>query len=498
MELRDIAKKLRKLGYDRDDFFTSTVQNKALIEQDYSNKTLNHMVLIDCRVLRTNFDYAAATGSIFKLCEFTDCSMYQPDFEFCSFYDCTIQTKAPVLSSFNNCNFINVEFIGVVFESCTFTGALFENCTFRGGAIKASTLENALFQNCSFFDMDLRHLNMDFVHLEQPHMVGTILPFSQLPYMFGCLHYLMTTEDSVKISSGASKTINKEEYLEKAIPLLLQYWVDKSNLRPEFYFPLSNYYIAKKDYANAITYLRQGLQSAVVKHDFRMIKFYCKLISESNLFDLNALHRFYEMIKRFGSVGSVQTPEMRSFMRNIGEIKTILFHSQKKPSLSLRFKTNLFSSDFDKVSAVLGRLFSIAKMNECLVPNAVEIVLSENSPLLIHVQVSGDEDNLLFLLPLLMQAAGVTADEINHCVPFFLRTDNDSTSATAAFQHTQAEVHAFSSICHDMQLHLSLSEYFLENCEAVTAGHVLPFYCPCEDANPLMLHGGSEWQTHIS
>jgi len=485
MELKEIIEELRKLGYDRDDDFTSILQHKTLVEQDYANKTLNHMIMISCKLEKAKFDYAAATGAIFKECIFEECSMFQPDFEFCSFYNCSMHSNIPVVSSFDNCNFINVNFEGIVFESCTFTGSFFENCIFSNVTIKSSTLENALFKDCSFLDTNLRHINMYYVYLEQPKMNNTILPFSQIPYIFGCFQYLMSTSDIVLISSGSVDIIDKQEYLDNAIPLLIQYWIEKSGGRSEFYFPLSNYYIAKKDYVNAMTYLPKGVQAAVVAHDFRMIKFYCSLISRSDLFNLDVLHKFYNMIKRFGSLGINEITVTRSFIRNISEIKSILFHSSKKATLNILYKTNLFSSDIEKVSLILERLFSIAKMKDLETPNEVEITLSENSPLLIFLKISGEEEYIIFLLPILLKVAEIPQDKINEYAPTFSKTQ---TLLPSTFHHTVEQVNKLHAVFRENDFNLQISEYFLENCPTAMTQQIRPFYYSFEKGKQFLLN----------
>ena len=465
-----LVKELRKLGYDRDDEFNSTIEYNTIIETDYNHKALNNMVVISCKLVRVNFDYAAATGAIFKQCNFLNCKMYQPDFEFCNFEDCSFITEEKIVSSFNNCNFINVIFDGAFFESCTFTGALFENCVFRNVTIRSSTLENALFDNCVFENTNLRNINMDYVHMNNPHINGSVFPFSQIPYIFGFFQYLMSTNDLVLISSGKNQTISREKFLKDALPLLVNYWKEKSINRSEFYFPLSNFYIANKDFSNAITYLKAGLESAITTHDFRMIKFYCKLIAESDLFDYTTLNRFYDMIKLLGSISSNSKTELRSFMRNIGEIKLILFHSKKSPSLIIRFRTNLFVKDSDKVGVILNKLFSIAKM-DIYNPNKVETILSENSPLLISMEITGIETNILNLFQLFIQ---------NKCFVSNSSCFNNSEYTYALsnrFPETYQQINEFSDYCLYNKIDIKMVEYILDNCPKANDFGIKPYGC---------------------
>lgn len=460
MDIDKLFADIRSLGYDRDDVLSSTTHNRETIGDDYSRKTISHAIMKLCKMVNANFDYAAATGSLYESCDFINCSMHQSDFEFCTFTECEFTADKTVVSSFNNCNFSGVRFSDVNFESCTFTGATFENCIFDNVGIENSTLENALFYECTFKHMELRSLNMDYVQLENVKMKKVVLPFSQIPYMFGCLEYLKDTTDYVLISAGSNKCMKPEEYFSRAIPEMIKYWKAKSPERSEFYFPLSNAYIVMRDYANALESLRNGLQAAVIAKDYRMIKFYCRLISRSNLFGHSTAHKFYDLIKKFAPKGKMNSPEMRSFMRNIGEIKSTLFSSVQKPSLTIQFRTNMHMSETEKIGPLISRLFSIAKMPKSIDPNIVELTLSENSPMLISIKASGNEDNITDLLPIFLHMAGFQTEEIQRLCPAYF-----SPSATGRKESTtQLDAEVFVSECAGLGIRIGIIEFCVENC----------------------------------
>ena len=478
MDINVLESELRNLGYDREDYIASEIGNRAVISDDFTGKLLNHTVFDNCSFEGANYDFAAVTGSIYRRCKFINCSMNQPDFQFCDFYECEFISEGTVVSSFNNCNFVRSRFVGINFESCTFTGALFEDCELRNVSIKNSTLENALFSKCLFIDMELRDLNMDYVHIEDPKMSNVVLPFAQIPYMFGCLRYIMDTSDSVRVSSTEGGDISVQEYVEKAIPTLVQYWTIKSKNQPEFYFPLANVYIATGNRVNAFESLKMGLVTTAATRDFRMIKFYCKLISESNLYNPDALQKFYNLINRFGIDVDTNSLEMRSFMRNIGEIKETLFSSDKKPMLKFLFKTNTTINDSESIGKVLGRLFSMAKMKGSLMPNNVELVLSENSPLMISLQVSGEEKNIITLLPILLTLANVTSNEIKRFIPLFTETTSDAKFLIDE-QDVTMQVRKLADDCTSCGIMLSLAEYHLTNCASANMLGIMPYFFDC-------------------
>ena len=474
MDINAIENELRKLGYGRIDNIPFEIGSRSIISDDFSEKSLKQAFFDNCSFEKTNFDFAAVTGSTYKKCKFNDCSMHQPDFQFCNFYECEFVIKKPVVSSFNNCNFIESKFVGTAFESCTFTGALFENCEFRNVSIRNSTLENALFSKCLFVDMDLRNLNMDFVQIDDPTMLNVVLPFSQIPYMFGCLQHIIRTNNSVRIASQDDRTISSQEYIDTAIPLLIQYWTFKSKRQPEFFFPLANVYISTNDYLHAAESLKDGLVHAAATRDFRMIKFYCKLISKCN-YSPDATQKFYNIINRFASEADINSLEMRSFMRNIGEIKNILFSSDKRPILKFLFRTNTSVIDSESVGRILGKLFAITKMKGSSIPNNVELMLSENSPLMISLQVSGDENNIITLLPALFVIAKMVPNEIRRFMPIYQETA--SMSEILVLEHDLIlQAKKIAADCTALGIELALAEYHIINCASAHSLGIIAYY----------------------
>ncbi len=472
MDNKDFEIALKEIGYDRKnkDYH---IENDTLCNESYKDQTLNHSILLKCIIENVDFDNASATGSIFRRCKFLNCSIVQTDFEYCSFYDCRLKSTSKTIASFNNTNFIHTVFEDIDFEFCTFTGTLFEYCTFRNVGIVNSTLENAVFKNCCFRDMDLGDLNMDFVEIENAKMENVKLPLAQIPYMFGCLQYIFSTHHNIAISSQAGNVISIEEYKEHVIPLLIEYWEDRKFKEAEYFFPLSNVYIAKGDYNNAVVNLRDGLKNAVIEHDFRLIKFYCKLISKSGLFKSSALYNFYNIIKRFGTTnGNISLPEMQNFIRNIGEIENALFSSHNVGRLFLRFRSNLSTDNAEKIGAILCNIFSFSKMNHTVCPNTVEMTLTENSPLMISLQINGDAENLVALMNAFLIIANLSQDQ-TYSLP--LRSSY-IVKNKSQFIETTEEAYSILNICKEYKVELFLMEYFIENCSEILSESAKTYY----------------------
>ncbi len=455
-----ISEELKRIGYDRGNR-EFRIQKNIPLKENFKDKTLNHSIISKCKV-KSKFDNASATGSIFKKCEFEDCSINQTDFEFCSFYDSRFTASQRAIASFNNSNFINTTFEGINFEFCTFTGALFENCVFKDVKIENSTFENALFKNCSFSNVELFNANTDFIELDDPKMENVTLSLSQIPYMFGGLEYFFSTADHVMAGSQSGGVVCTAEYKDRVIPLLIEFWEMNKFSETEYYFPLSNVYIANRDYSQAVTNLRLGLKAAVIQHDFRMIKFYCKLISRSQMFNSSALYNFYNLIKRFGTSNENSSlPDTQSFIRNIGEIESVLFASYKKGKLFLRLRTNLSMADADKIGMVLGKIFSFSKMRRAISPNQVEMTLTENSPLMISLHIDGDAENIVILLNSFLGIVELPESQAALLNVRSLCGLGESAQLTASLAEEADEILA---VCYQYDIKLYLMEYCIENC----------------------------------
>lgn len=379
---------LKKIGFCREGSDLSKLANKGIIaKKDLSGKSINHTILRHTKIEHTNFDQASITGSIFEGCHFEHCSMDQTDFEYCEFTGGLFTGEKPIISSFNNSNFVGVTFDHSVFESSTLTGTYFEDCFFNGVTIKYTTMENANFKNCTFQDMNLRNLNMDYVELEKPVMRHVILPISQIAHMFGALQYCLETTDEVFVSQGVGQSISAQKFAVEILPVLKQHFIEA-----EEWFPLCNICLALGEIEEAIPYLKRGLTEVVSRHDYRMIKFYCRLISYSKSFSAHSLQGFYHLICRLNQ-GDNQVKELRNFVRNIGEIKELLFKNTR-PTLHISFITNLTSVDTEKLGVLINKLFSIAKLKKSSAENDVEFLLTENSPIIIEAQICGETESL--------------------------------------------------------------------------------------------------------
>lgn len=459
----NILKDLSVLGYDREDLNNSKVDFSDPQNKDLSYKSINHSLVKNSYIRDINFDFAAATGSLYKKCIFFNCSMYQTDFEFCHFDNCTIKSNKKVVSSFNNTNFLDTIIEDAVFEACTFTGAFFDNCTFKNVKIINSTLEGAYFNNCKFYNVDLREINMEYISIISPKMDNVILPFAQIPFMFGCLQYISEANEQIKISSKDNKTISAKYYLNVAIPKLIEYWENSRKENSEFNFPLANIYISQGNLICAAKCIYDGLRFSLIEEDYRMIKFYCKLLSDCDILKPKVKELFYALINNVASKKEMNDAKTRSFIRNIGEIRASLFELKKETTLYVKFVTNLSFNDPQKVGEYLEKLFSISKMKYKNLSNEVVFEVSENSPFTIGISINGPEENVISLLSIFSQIGNMNSKS---CGQELITVDN------IVLQKSEELI----SACNRDNVELTLVEYNIENSPLCDKNGFLTFY----------------------
>lgn len=326
--------------YNKGSSVLAEYSNDVSIEEDFSSQNINHTILKASKIIRCNFNKASLTGSIFNECEFIDCSMNVPDLEYCRFYDGKFQssTRRRFVASINNSTFIRTHFTKVSFYGCSFAESYFEECIFDMTKLEYSALENAVYRCCDFIGMNFNHSNLQFSEWEDNTFSKCIMSIHQPTYMIGGLEICSVEDPGVQFVSSDKRMYSSKEYIENILPLLLSEYTER-----EEYFPAANIYIYQKNYVEAIRILKKGLIQAISYRDFRMLKFYCKLIVHAKVFNSHTLYDFYHSICRLLPQGQNNNAEMHIYMRNIGEIKSILFQSSKRPSLYISFITNIFS-----------------------------------------------------------------------------------------------------------------------------------------------------------
>ena len=220
---------------------------------------------------------------------------------------------------------------------------LFQECIFENCVFTASGMENTVFLNCTFKDVKFMNCNVEYMELKGCQYKNIFLPMSQIQYIFGFFQDTKSIENDIKLSTDF-QIISLEEYGKLKESLIIYY-----DSIQEF-FPLANIYLASCDFESAYYYISSGIKKAIIQRNFRMLKFFCKLAKQGNLLSYGKLKELYALIERYVSELDLNIYEQRSFIYNIGEIRSTLLDSMDNfPTVRITMQTNIDSSESQKI-----------------------------------------------------------------------------------------------------------------------------------------------------
>lgn len=377
------TKKLYALGFSKaNNIIFNHGQERGNFSESFAGQSIKR-ANINAANITSNFQSAAVTGSKFTNCHFIkSANLNDANFEFCDFIDCFFILGNGLNSiSFNGSYFIETTFQNTDIMHTTFTNVIFENCTFENLKIESTTFENSTFINCTFNHVDLSELNMDFVDFESiKQMNEVVLPLSQISYMFGCLDYLLTTNDRIYINSK-DKNICIADILQD----LLCYYTNSRE-----FFPMANILIAQKRFEQAREVIVYGIRSLVQAEsiDFRMFKYLCKLASKYSL--------LRKIEKDYLNAGIISIFEDKTLSRyrsklnsHLGEIQTYL--SKENGSAIVSLETNLANVNPQRIASII----EITNLIEDLFGCNIAIKVTHNSSPIIDLIISAGQSFLL-------------------------------------------------------------------------------------------------------
>ena len=222
--------------------------------KDLSSAILYESSFKECVWGESNWDSLSGNGSKFTSCDFFTNKIYNAALQHSMFDN----------SVFYNCKFEGNNFAYSVFTwsiikrcpiiGCAFTGTTFNHVTFENTTIAHSNFELCNFQNTKFINTDLSSLALKYAFFRNVSMNNVILPFMQIPYTFGGMQYIFNTSDKIKISTTNKKkpNISIDEY-KKTLPELITFFRGHDD-----YFPLTNCYLADKQYDLAKKLTKKG------------------------------------------------------------------------------------------------------------------------------------------------------------------------------------------------------------------------------------------------
>lgn len=358
--------------------------NGVTLDGDYTLARVSHNYFNNCFFDSASLDSVAGTGSIFNSVKFLNTNINNAGFsngsiDNCYFENCTL----------NNSNFSNSYISNTIWKNCDLKGlnlssSYLKCCKLVGESAKPGNLNEAYLESVEINDVRFTNLNLEYAFFNNIKTKNVILPFSQIPYIFGGIDYLLKTKDNVRISSHINETdsISVVEYIDILNDMEIFYSY-KNEL-----FPLSNILLSFNRKEEALYATLCGMVLAIKEHDYRMCKNYAKLITYKNTFTSTQLNSLYKELESHISLKELSEPEFFQYNKNIFEIKSILTDNPNNKTITLSLKTNIENTNSYESGLLIDMIDQFTHLDGVNL-SLPQIAISHNSPLLLSVTICG-------------------------------------------------------------------------------------------------------------
>ncbi len=390
----------------------------ATLADDYAMGRISHNYFSRCVFDGASLKRVAGAGSIFSETDFVKTDLSYATFQSSTFENCTFQG-----CDLEGCNMSECYFQDTVWDRCIHGAAnmsftRLNRCRFLG--TKPGNLAEATLENVYLEDIRLANMNLEFATFQSITTKDVILPFSQLPYIFGGLKYLIDTDDNVRISShiNSSDSISVDEY----VAVLKDMEIFYSHQRE--YFPLTNILLAFHKDEAALAAVLCGVGEAAVQKDFRMCKYYCKLLTSHGRFPAETLRKLYEAICRAAPVRELTEAQYYQYCAHIPEIRSMLIENPNRyPHAELRLDTKICSANATQVSLLVSHLDRCLHLtgSPLTLPS---ISISHNSPVTLVLNLCGTPLGILAIGALIFSMISSVCKTYNEVAEAILNTQN--------------------------------------------------------------------------
>lgn len=314
-----------------------------ILSGDFNDVSLKRSTLIDSKIQKVNFGNSALTSSYFCNTNFYESNFNESNMQYCQFIQNIWENIIILSTNLSYSNYYNVTFKNVIFKGSTVAEILFENCYFENCKFTSSMMENTIFLCCTFQDVIFSGSNIEYMDLKKCKLKSVCFPMSQFSYVYGIWHALEDIENEILLSAD-NRNISIKEFLKLKEPFIIYY------TSVQEYFPLANIYLAENKKSLVFDCIVMGIRQSIIRRNFRMLKFFCKQAKQGNIFSYDTLKKLYVSIEKYISEQEFDIYEQRSFIYNIGEIRSILLDSfDEFPTARIIMQTNIDSKETEKM-----------------------------------------------------------------------------------------------------------------------------------------------------
>lgn len=358
--------------------------NGVTLDGDYNLARVSHNYFNNCIFDSAFLDSVAGTGSIFTNVKFLNTSINNAGFssgtiDNCYFENCTL----------NNSNFSNSYISNTKWKNCDLNGlnisaSYLKNCVLSGKLSKPGNLTETHFESVEINNVRFTNLNLEYALFENIKTNNTVLPFSQIPYIFGGIDYLLNTNDNVRISSHINQidSISTDEYIAVLRDMEIFY-----SYKNEM-FPLSNILLSLGRKEEALYAALCGIVFSIKENDYRMCKNFAKLLTYKEFFTAEQLNSLYKEIESRISIKDLSEAEFFQYNKYIFDIKSLLTNNPNNKTITLSLKTNIENTDSKAANLLIEMIDHFTHLDSVNLSRP-KITISHNSPLLLEVAISG-------------------------------------------------------------------------------------------------------------
>lgn len=371
---------------------------------EYNDFSLKRSSLIKSKAENVFFINTALTGSYFSEVSFSDSNVDESNMQYCQFIHCVFNHVNIHSSNLSYSNFFNTTFEHIDFKGSTVSEILFEQCQFKQCTFSSSMLENAVFVQCTFSSVKFVNTNIEYMEFKNCEFSNVTFPMAQVSYVFGLLQSMAEPGNDILLSAD-NKTVSLDEY-ETLKESFIIYYTSISE-----YFPLTNIYLSRGELENAYNCIVFGMERAIIQRNFRMLKFFCKLAKQKSVFPYNKLKELYMLLEKYVSKQHFNIYEQRSFIYNIGEIRSILLEDMYDfPTARISLQTNVDSSESSKIIQIIEYIDSA--INKLCTQKLSHIEYHHNSDANFVIQLSANYFEITLLIGILLKFSSNIVDDV--------------------------------------------------------------------------------------
>lgn len=390
--------------------------NGATLREDYSFGRISHNYFSKSTFDGASLEGVAGAGSIFIDVIFQNTNLkgsnfQNSTFDRCRFDDCELDGSNMGASYFNDTQWTHCP-IG----RYNISNSYFKNCEFIETV--PGNLADSVLDSVSFESVRIANTNIEFSSFRSISTKDSVLAFSQLPYVFNGLQYIFETSDNIRISSkiNSQNSISVQEYADVLHDMVIFYSYNKE------YFPLANILLAFQNYEESLSVLLRGVMSATYQRDFRMCKYYCKLLTENGHFNANTLSDFYQKLYLAAPMQSLSEPQYYQYRQHMPDIREMLLENPENyPHASLSLVTEINASDSENIVFLLEVLDNLLHLRCSSIINQ-SISIAHNSPPVYLIPLCGPAVSILAISALVLTVISKVCKSYNDFAQAIINT----------------------------------------------------------------------------